>query len=515
MSTSRYCHFVKRAAVRILGSARKRLNAIRMLRETLRSVHCVTLFGVLALAPLTAIADDPCDEPIKQVKAILGALNKAVAPKAKLGKFEVKRLSPPTKAGKFQVSYLIGSKPVFSQRLEQRPEISDHFFAASTSRKSSAVLELSYGFGAGGHGPVCDYEITRTPTQFVARRPTDPPFTSDRDGDGLPVAAQVVEPPFSPPPPLVLLPARQQPEELARRLSDILLSQGQEIATKRMLIEACAHGAVFLLRHFPVELSREISTDTFTALLASRIGAQGYRTVPTTPLGVLDLGITIAGGVVNDAIAIRYGETSDIAVRAREVVKHLVPAFQLATNRYPQYLISETVVIALNFWEIAVSATVFVRESREAQESQQQLKRMLDERRGQEAPAPAGSPTPSQDTTQFPQAQRGEKSTCDYTSVTPGAQPRIEGYWILRREGDPRGIQQTTMTFRVEGAALLTEGPGWRGEGGFDGSRGCYRWKFFDGRQGRTHFEMDAAGAIHGRVRGSGIDWDYAATRDK
>ena len=173
MSTSRYCHFVKRAAVRILGSARKRLNAIRMLRETLRSVHCVTLFGVIALAPLTAIADDPCDEPIKQVKAILGALNKAVAPKAKLGKFEVKRLSPPTKAGKFQVSYLIGSKPVFSQRLEQRPEISDHFFAASTSRKSSAVLELSYGFGAGGHGPVCDYEITRTPTQFVARRTSE------------------------------------------------------------------------------------------------------------------------------------------------------------------------------------------------------------------------------------------------------------------------------------------------------------------------------------------------------
>lgn len=122
-----------------------------------------------------------------------------MAPKAKLGKFEVRRLSPPPiKAGKFQVLYLIGSKPVFSQRLEQRPEISDHFFAASTSRKSSAVLELSYGFGAGGHGPVCEYEITRTPTQFVARRPTDPPFTSDRDGDGLPLTAQVVEPPFSP-----------------------------------------------------------------------------------------------------------------------------------------------------------------------------------------------------------------------------------------------------------------------------------------------------------------------------
>ena len=195
MSTSRYCHFVKRAAVRILGSARKRLNAIRMLRETLGSVHCVTLFGVLALAPLTAIADEQCNElqltqgcsmatltdfwdddicaeQIKQVKAILGALNKAVAPKAKLGKFEVKRLSPPTKAGKFQVSYLIGSKPVFSQRLEQRPEISDHFFAASTSRKSSSVLELGYANGQGMVAP-CEYEITRTPTQFVARRTSE------------------------------------------------------------------------------------------------------------------------------------------------------------------------------------------------------------------------------------------------------------------------------------------------------------------------------------------------------
>ena len=105
MSTSRYCHFVKKAAVRILGSARNRLNAIRMLRETLGSVHCVTFFGVLALAPLTAIADeqcnelqltqgcsmatltdfwddDQCAEPITQVKAILVALNKAIAPKA-------------------------------------------------------------------------------------------------------------------------------------------------------------------------------------------------------------------------------------------------------------------------------------------------------------------------------------------------------------------------------------------------------------------------------------------------
>ena len=167
MSTSRYCHFVKRAAVRILGSARKRLNAIRMLRETLGSVHCVTLFGVLALAPLTAIADDPCNEPIKQVKAILVALNKAVAPKAKPGKFEVKRLSPPTKAGRFQVSYLIDGKRIFSQRLEEGPEIGESF-EASTSRKSPSVLYLSYLFGAGG-AVACEYEITRTPTQFVAR----------------------------------------------------------------------------------------------------------------------------------------------------------------------------------------------------------------------------------------------------------------------------------------------------------------------------------------------------------
>lgn len=126
------------------------------------------LFVSMTLLPLRALADDECGEPARQVKALVTALNKATAGNRASGRFDLRRLSSRHEAGKFQVACLVGGKPVFSQRLEQQAAVSDHF-AASISRKSAAVLEVGYAFGAGG-GVSCEYDIGRAPVEFVARR---------------------------------------------------------------------------------------------------------------------------------------------------------------------------------------------------------------------------------------------------------------------------------------------------------------------------------------------------------
>ena len=125
------------------------------------------LFVSMALLPLRALADE-CGEPAEQVKALVTALNKATAGNRASGRFDLRRLSSCHEHGKFQVAYLVGGKPVFSQRLEQQDAVSDHF-GASISRKSAAVLEVGYAFGAGG-GVSCEYHIGRAPVEFVARR---------------------------------------------------------------------------------------------------------------------------------------------------------------------------------------------------------------------------------------------------------------------------------------------------------------------------------------------------------
>lgn len=128
----------------------------------------LALFLWMALLPTGAAADDPCDGPAKEVKAILAALAKAAPGVVTGGKFVVKRLSPPHETGRFQVSYLVGGRPVYSQRIEQRDAVSEHF-SASVSSKSAGMLELGYGFGAGGKVS-CDYVIGRSRDTFVARR---------------------------------------------------------------------------------------------------------------------------------------------------------------------------------------------------------------------------------------------------------------------------------------------------------------------------------------------------------
>lgn len=133
-------------------------------KGTHRYVALIAIIFVLAISSRSALADDPCQEPTKQVVALIGALNKAVYAYPNPGRFAVKRLSPEGEAGKFQVSYLIDNRPVFARSLEQLATISEHFGASA----SPPALELYYAFGAGG-GVSCTYQITRTPQTFIAR----------------------------------------------------------------------------------------------------------------------------------------------------------------------------------------------------------------------------------------------------------------------------------------------------------------------------------------------------------
>lgn len=132
------------------------------------TARCLVLLGALILMPKIAIADDPCEMPVKHVKAVAAALGKAAPPGSKPGRFEVRTISFTNEPDKFQVSYLIDGRPVFSQRLEKRDEISEHF-VAGVSRNLPSVLDLSYAFGARG-AISCEYKIARAQTGFVIRK---------------------------------------------------------------------------------------------------------------------------------------------------------------------------------------------------------------------------------------------------------------------------------------------------------------------------------------------------------
>lgn len=112
-----------------------------------------------------AVADDPCEQPSRQVIALAGALSKSVGSNAKPGRFELKRLGAEHEAGKYQLAYLIDNKPVFGRRIEQQNAVSEHFDASA----SPSVLELEYSSGQGQSRPRCRYQITRTSQAFVAR----------------------------------------------------------------------------------------------------------------------------------------------------------------------------------------------------------------------------------------------------------------------------------------------------------------------------------------------------------
>ena len=92
----------------------------------------------------------------------------------------------------------------------------------------------------------------------------------------------------------------------------------------------------------------------------------------------------------------------------------------------------------------------------------------------------------------------------------------IEGRWLLRRQGVPPSETKIVnwLEFKAGENGLTVRGDLWEGEVTFDGKRGHYLWKFKDGRTGRTDIYLDSTGILFGRVKGSGIDWTYWASRE-
>lgn len=93
----------------------------------------------------------------------------------------------------------------------------------------------------------------------------------------------------------------------------------------------------------------------------------------------------------------------------------------------------------------------------------------------------------------------------------PGA--KLEGMWLLRRQGTSSNQVVNWLEFKMEGKQLMVVGNTWKGDVVFDGTRGHYLWEFEDGRTGRTDIYLDSSGTLFGRVKGGNIDWTYWATR--
>jgi len=112
------------------------------------------------------------------------------------------------------------------------------------------------------------------------------------------------------------------------------------------------------------------------------------------------------------------------------------------------------------------------------------------------------------------------KSTKSTTHSTP---LDISGYYVLYREGDLFGEvvgymrigEQRGNQFLI-GIAYPTGDAekDWNGSGVVEGYKGYYDWVFTDGKKGRTTFSIDTSGNLHGKVRGSGINWDLVAQRE-
>jgi uncharacterized caspase-like protein len=89
---------------------------------------------------------------------------------------------------------------------------------------------------------------------------------------------------------------------------------------------------------------------------------------------------------------------------------------------------------------------------------------------------------------------------------------KIIGRWALRRESQPNSRPITSFIVEAGGEGIIVLGDSWKGYGNFDGKTGSYHWVFTNGKSGQTTFHMDDDGALHGQVRGAGIDWDYIGT---
>ena len=109
--------------------------------------------------------------------------------------------------------------------------------------------------------------------------------------------------------------------------------------------------------------------------------------------------------------------------------------------------------------------------------------------------------------------------SCAHTRPRP---VDITGNYVLYREGDLLGKVVGYMRISAQrgsqfsiGIASPTGDPtqDWKGDGVIEGAGGYYGWVFNDGKRGRTTFRIDNSGNLHGKVRGSGINWDYVARR--
>ena len=108
-------------------------------------------------------------------------------------------------------------------------------------------------------------------------------------------------------------------------------------------------------------------------------------------------------------------------------------------------------------------------------------------------------------------------------SVTHSSPLDISGNYVLYREGDLFGkvagymriSEQHSNQFLIS-IAYPTGDPAmdWKGNGVVKGAEGYYDWVFTDGKKGRTTFRIDKTGNLHGKVRGSRINWDYEAQRE-
>ena len=109
--------------------------------------------------------------------------------------------------------------------------------------------------------------------------------------------------------------------------------------------------------------------------------------------------------------------------------------------------------------------------------------------------------------------------SCAHTRPRP---VDITGNYALYREGNMLGkvegymliSQQNGNQFSI-GIASPTGNPtqDWQGKGVVKGAGGYYDWVFTDGKKGRTTFIIDKSGNLHGKVRGSGLNWDYVARK--
>lgn len=99
-----------------------------------------------------------------------------------------------------------------------------------------------------------------------------------------------------------------------------------------------------------------------------------------------------------------------------------------------------------------------------------------------------------------------------------GPASKIEGEYNLYRFDEPNGGVVTKLKITaVSDKKILVRGVGqdWIADGEVIENKGYYKWKFDDGKEGRTEITIRSDGTIKGHVAGAGIDWIYLAHPSK